>query len=41
MSHDLLRVCEPPVFGAPVWLCTCGYRSWSETAHHHHTKENA
>jgi len=29
MTHDLDRICAPSVFGATVWLCTCGHRSWS------------
>ena len=29
MTHHLARVTEPQIFGAPVWLCTCGYRAWS------------
>ena len=27
MTHHLARVLAAPVFGAPVWLCTCGYRA--------------
>ena len=27
MTHHLARVLAAPVFGTPVWLCTCGYRA--------------
>ena len=39
MTHDLARICPPAVFGAAVWLCTCGHRSWTEAQHCQHIEE--
>jgi len=38
VNHDLERVCPPPIFGATVWLCTCGHRSFSEEEHITHVE---
>ena len=27
--HHLARVLAAPIYGVPVWLCTCGHRAWS------------
>ena len=24
MTHELIRVTDPPVFGVPMWICRCG-----------------
>lgn len=39
MIHDLARICSPAVFGAPVWICACGHRSWSDNDHQQHIEE--
>ena len=26
MTHELIRVTDPPVFGVPMWICRCGCR---------------
>ena len=38
MTHDLERICPKQIFGAVVWLCTCGHRSFSEEEHINHVE---
>ncbi|HMZ15719.1 MAG TPA: hypothetical protein PLX07_13430 [Microthrixaceae bacterium] len=37
-GHRLARIVAPAVFGAPVWLCGCGHRAWTEDQHTTHTQ---
>ena len=30
MTHELIRVTEPPVFGVRMWVCRCGCRFYAE-----------
>ena len=37
--HDWQKqIVAPAVFGAPVWLCGCGHRAWTEDQHTTHTQ---
>ena len=38
MTHELIRVIEPPVFGVRMWVCRCGCRFTSEADHDWHVR---
>jgi len=35
-EHGLYREVDMSVFGIPVWVCTCGERSYTVHEHHAH-----
>ncbi len=39
MTCQLATICPAPVFGVPVYLCTCGHRAYTINAHHTHLAE--